>query len=291
MNELQILYFLDAAESKSFSAAAKKNLISQPAISRVISDLEKELNITLFLRGKNGVTLTNAGELYFNLFQEFEKKLQETKKRANEIGDPAKGTVFIGVLSYFNVFEELNAIKRCIADIYPCMKIEIVFCNHFRDLMDKIDSGMIHAGITVNHSIYSHSETKSLVLSKSNRIIVFSKNYPLENKSKLTPKDFKNEPFIVVDAKGNGSKQIRKFCEPYGFNPVIINAQGTEDLIMHLQALKGVSIVDPWLRFTIQNEFSFISTDEETQLVLTWKVSQDNPTLQLLIKVLSQIHF
>ena len=287
MNNLQLQYFMDAAECKSFSSAAKKNLISQPAISRVISDLESELGVPLFTRSKHGALLTPEGELYYNLFKEFEAKFQETSQLAMKMGDPSNGTVLIGVLSYFNVYNEIQNIQDIVSKSYPDLKIEIVFCTHFRDLMNRINNGEVQAGITVDHSVYTMFESDSLELAHANRIILYSKDYPMADKPELTPFDFRNEPFIVVDADGNGAKRIREFCAPYGFEPKILATDGTEDSIMYLQSLRGVTIVDQWLRFVAQPEFTYIPMEEETRLVLTWKEPQENPSLQLMIDALS----
>ncbi len=54
--------FLRAAQSGSFSAAAAQLFISQPAVSQHIRDLEAQLGVTLFRRGKRGVQLTPHGE-------------------------------------------------------------------------------------------------------------------------------------------------------------------------------------------------------------------------------------
>ena len=89
-----------------------------------------------------------------------------------------------------------------------------------------------------------------------------------------------------MDADGNGAKRIREFCEPYGFKPVIQSTDDTEDSIMSLQSLKGVTIVDQWLRFVSQPDFTFIPLEEETSLILTWKEPRENPSLRLMTDVL-----
>ena len=58
----QLRAFLEVAKVKSFSKAAENLFISQPAISRKISQLEEALNCQLFIRENNTVTLTPAGE-------------------------------------------------------------------------------------------------------------------------------------------------------------------------------------------------------------------------------------
>ena len=55
-----IIYVLTAAECKSISRAAEILYISQPALSRYISKLERELGLALFERSGEGIRLTDA---------------------------------------------------------------------------------------------------------------------------------------------------------------------------------------------------------------------------------------
>ena len=59
----QYRIFYEVAKEGSFSTAAEKLYITQPAVSQAIGKLEGELGARLFMRGPRGVTLTGAGEL------------------------------------------------------------------------------------------------------------------------------------------------------------------------------------------------------------------------------------
>lgn len=62
--EIRVLrYFLKVCEEKNFSRAAEKLLISQPALSKQIKDLENELGVTLFIRSHHQLKMTP--EAYF----------------------------------------------------------------------------------------------------------------------------------------------------------------------------------------------------------------------------------
>ena len=57
--------FYNFAINESISKTADKLLISQPAVSYQIKTLEDQLGITLFIRTKKGVKLTNEGKVFF----------------------------------------------------------------------------------------------------------------------------------------------------------------------------------------------------------------------------------
>lgn len=58
--------FAEAAKQKSFSKAANVNNISQPALSKHIQNLENNLDVRLFHRTPTGITLTEAGQYFYN---------------------------------------------------------------------------------------------------------------------------------------------------------------------------------------------------------------------------------
>lgn len=61
MTLIQLKYAITVAGERSFNDAAKKLYISQPSLSSAIHSLEKEIGIDIFVRSKNGITLTTAG--------------------------------------------------------------------------------------------------------------------------------------------------------------------------------------------------------------------------------------
>ena len=62
MNLKQLEAFVNVAEKRSFSKAARELYLTQPTVSAHVSALEKELNIKLFLRNTREVGLTDEGE-------------------------------------------------------------------------------------------------------------------------------------------------------------------------------------------------------------------------------------
>lgn len=65
MTTTQMECFIQAASLLNFTAAAEKMFMTQPALSHQISNIEKELNVKLFIRGNNAVRLTPAGQVLY----------------------------------------------------------------------------------------------------------------------------------------------------------------------------------------------------------------------------------
>ena len=75
----QLRIFVAAAESSSFTAAAKKLYVSHSTISRGIAALEEELGVALFERDNRVFGLTEAGEKLLPLAKEMLQKEEEIR--------------------------------------------------------------------------------------------------------------------------------------------------------------------------------------------------------------------
>ena len=69
MELLQLRYFLTVGKTLNISKAAREHMIPQPSMSATISRLEKDLGAKLFDRSKNHLSLTPAGENFFQVVQ------------------------------------------------------------------------------------------------------------------------------------------------------------------------------------------------------------------------------
>lgn len=79
-------YFCAVASHGSFNRAATTLNLTQPALSRQVKDLEAELGVSLFVRGANAVTLTEAGEMFYEEASEILARAEQAiaHVRANE---------------------------------------------------------------------------------------------------------------------------------------------------------------------------------------------------------------
>jgi DNA-binding transcriptional LysR family regulator len=87
--------FAALARRRSFSAAAEELFVSQPAISRHIGDLEKQLGMPLVIRQQKGCTLTPAGEYLAIMVLKTEAILSEAARGLKAYKDVGYGTIVI----------------------------------------------------------------------------------------------------------------------------------------------------------------------------------------------------
>ena len=140
MNSRQLQYVITLAETKSFSEAAEKLMVSQPSLSQLISKLEDEIGVQLFERTVP-LTITYAGEVYVNTAKKIlseEAEMQDTMAYLR--GDNAgKLKIATGYLNAVAVLPELIAgFQRS----HPNVQIEI-FEDIEPNLKPLVDSGKV----------------------------------------------------------------------------------------------------------------------------------------------------
>src|ERR1700740_546448 len=90
-------YFVGVGEEQHFGRAAERLHIAQPALSRQIQDLEKELGFPLFERLPRGVKLNAAGKLFLEDARRILREVEDAKIRAGQVAKGKAGTLRIGI--------------------------------------------------------------------------------------------------------------------------------------------------------------------------------------------------
>lgn len=96
MDLTQLRTFQEVAKCGSLTGAGEKLCTSQPAISRQIASLEKELGLSLFSRHSRGVILTEAGRCLFGYVEKSLVLLENAEKALAELHNLESGTIAIG---------------------------------------------------------------------------------------------------------------------------------------------------------------------------------------------------
>lgn len=95
--ELRVLkYFLMVAREENITKAARLLHITQPTLSRQLIQLEEELGVQLFHRGKYHVTLTNDGMLLKRRAQEIVALTEKTQQEFQNRDEELAGEIAIG---------------------------------------------------------------------------------------------------------------------------------------------------------------------------------------------------
>ena len=119
----KIFYYV--AVEGSISKAANKLLISQPAVSWQIRSLEDQLNITLFIRTKKGVTLTEEGKVLFEYVKQGVESFTNGENMLTNIKNLDYGTISIGSSTTVSKHVLMPYLEK-FHEKYPNIEIKIV---------------------------------------------------------------------------------------------------------------------------------------------------------------------
>ena len=99
MSFKKLKYIITIAECRSISKAACELFISQPSLSSILSNMEKDLGVSLFDRSTNPISLTYAGEKYVETAKKILSLESNLKKELIDISTMKKGKITIGIPS------------------------------------------------------------------------------------------------------------------------------------------------------------------------------------------------
>jgi DNA-binding transcriptional LysR family regulator len=120
--------YLAVAETGSFSAAASKLFITQPAVSKRIALLEQQIGLPLFERHARQILLTEAGERLLPIARQVRQVLEEFASAAQETNQPLAGRLRIA-LSHYAGLHLLPAALTEFSQRYPAVLLDLQFMD------------------------------------------------------------------------------------------------------------------------------------------------------------------
>lgn len=127
--------FCAVANSKSYAEASTKLNLSIPNISMQITNLEKQLDVKLFNREKDGVKLTEAGQELYDIINQGISSFDFAEKVIKEKNDLANGTIYIGCQSHLTNYYLIECIEKA-RENYPNLNIKLVCSANAKEMLE-----------------------------------------------------------------------------------------------------------------------------------------------------------
>ena len=229
--------FYYVAKSGNITQASKELMISQPAVSKAIKVLERDLNTTLFNRKKDGVSLNNAGELLFNKIKKSIELIISAEEDINSLNNMEKGTINIGAGNTIMQRYLMPFIKE-FHELYPGINV-IVHTLVTSELIKKAQVGLVDIVFThLPNNIPDDFEITKI--KKLHDILVVNKDSIYKDKL-IKKKDLETLPLILLPYTASNRKNFDKFCQS---NDIIIHPlmEIGNDLIVEDCALSGLGV-------------------------------------------------
>ena len=224
MNTKQLHYAIELANTLNFSKVSEKLNISQPALSKLIMNLENSLGVKLFDRTSTPMKLTAAGEHFIREAKELLYKENQLIRSMASFGSGEKGRLSIGA-SQFRSLYLLPKIVKELKSRYPGVVVYINDTNS-EEIRKETTDGLLDFSI-VNLPVddllfeYTPIEPDVLALAVPNEMLKLINKTPKDNFAQIDFKQCAKLPFIVTEQGKEMRTLFDKLCSSEEIHPQI----------------------------------------------------------------------
>ena len=283
----KVFYYV--AKNKSITQAANELMVSQPAVSKSIKVLERDLDTVLFNRNNDGVSLNNAGELLYKKIKGAMELIISAEEDITSINNMEKGTINIGAGNTIMQRYLMPYIKEFHVK-YPNINV-IVHTVVTEELIKRAELGLVDIVFTHLPNTIPNSFT-TIKLKKLHDILVVNSDSEYKDKN-ISKKDLKNLPLILLPFGASNRKNFNKFCAQ---NNIVINPlmEIGNDLIIEECAQHGSGVglvVKEYVQNKLDNKELFelntsFNIEEKDLICLVESNRMNNITIKKFLELL-----
>ncbi len=229
-------YIYAVWKEQSFSAAAKKLYITQPALSNSVKRVEDKIGYPIFDRSSSPIQLTDVGKEYIAAVEQIMASKENFSRYLADTRDLKEGSITLGsgaMLSSYILPEVIDRFKKK----YPRIKIDVVECG-VEEMQKKLIAGEID--LALENTIFPENLFECQFLRKEQMILAVPRAWKLnqellawqqsiENivsdaylKEWYPPvplERFRDEPFLLLNPGDETYRRSVELCQSYGFMP------------------------------------------------------------------------
>lgn len=240
----QLRYFVTAAEELSFSRAASRLHVSQPALSRQIALLEGEIDVPLFDRIKKRIHLTEGGRFFLPKARQILCDAETSMQQLREQHGSAGRTIRLGFIAPFLddlVVPALREFRRR----NPKTKISL-FDLAPRAQIERLKNRELDLALVGNIEESDRRQLTIKTLFRSPMAVVLPDDHRLAKSRSLSPASLRGESFVsLADLVFPGRGEfLRSVFRPHGFEPkVVLEVDSLAAMLGAVAAGEGIALV------------------------------------------------
>jgi len=203
MNLNHLAIFHATAEEKSVTGAARRLLISQPAVSKQLRQLEKSLDVRLFDRRPRGVQLTEAGVLLASYATRLFSLVEESEQAIGELRGLRRGRLRIGASTTVGVYLLPELLVKFRAK-HPGIQLQLEIAASdvlAGRLLDRSVDIVLTEGVIENESLESTS------IFEEELVAIAPHGHPRARKKRVNAAMLCREPFVIRET-GSGTRSL-----------------------------------------------------------------------------------
>ncbi|MEG1559170.1 MAG: LysR family transcriptional regulator [Bacilli bacterium] len=213
--------FYAVANAGNITKASNEMMISQPAISKSIKNLEQQLGGQLFVRTKRGVILTDEGKEFYNYIKQAMEYIRNAENKFTDLINLETGSIRIGVSATLTKEFLLPYIKEFHKN-YPKIDIQIV-TNITSELIPKLRNGLIDV-IVLNLPYNKEKDIEIIECREIHDCFVINNSYKQLLNKEIYLNDLNEYP-LILQLKGANT---RNFIDNFSKENNVILKPNTE---------------------------------------------------------------
>jgi LysR family transcriptional regulator, transcription activator of glutamate synthase operon len=215
----QLKYFREVAEQQHVTRASEKLFVSQSAVSRAITQLEKELGVPLFYRQGRAVVLSRYGSVFLEHGIRALNILESGKRLLCEQTGGESGTISLGFLHSLGVEMVPRLIKEYRRKHFK-VQFTLLVQRSGETLMKELVSGSIDLCLSVP-GVFQQKGIHWQHLLNEELIIALSQTHRLAARRTLNIRELSSEPFLALSPEHTMRIIFDKVCSDASFLPKI----------------------------------------------------------------------
>jgi DNA-binding transcriptional LysR family regulator len=277
-------YFVAVGEEQHYGRASRRLRVAQPALSRRIQDLEKEVGFKLFDRLPRGVKLSAAGKLFLEDARRILQAISGATTRAARVARGQSGTLRVGFPENASWHGVVPDSFRRFREQQPDAELQLQPAASLEQL-DAIRSGRLDAGF-VNFMPNADPELEQLAVAVHNVELAVPKRHPLTKLKKLRLRDLTDTAFVWFPRRASPAfyDQLMHECYSGGLrSPRIVQEGLNEATILSLVSTGlGVGWVLGSARWRCPETVAIlpvVDLNVPLRLALAWRRDNTSPLL------------
>lgn len=212
--------FVQVARFGSFSAAAERQLMSQSGISQHMRDLERSLGVTLFERGRRGVTLTEAGERLLTYADRIFALVAEAEAAVTNVEQLTGGQVSLGASPGVGVYllpEWIQSFRQR----YPQLTVTLQTNITSRILTDLFENGLDFGIIEGELTGVVSPDLSVYPLQENEQLVVVGRQHPFWDRQELAIEELNHQEFAMRQPNSQSRLWLDGMLAAYHVQPRI----------------------------------------------------------------------
>jgi DNA-binding transcriptional LysR family regulator len=243
MKPRQIEAFRAVIETGSVTAAADRLRISQPAVSKLIMQLEDATRLALFVRDRQRLVPTPEARLLFEEIDRVFLGVDRIERFAEDLREKRAGRMRIGCLPGLG----LSLVPDVVAS-FAAERPDVHMTLHVQTsakIADWVLGQQVDLGISLLR--VDHPSVDAEPLTRADAVCILPAGHKLSKKAIIAPEDLRNVPFIGLGREDHTEQMISRVFDYEGVQRHVRLETNLSAVACHLVATgAGVSIVDPF---------------------------------------------